>query len=42
MTRNLARYCSLELRGRLVQPAEWDRLAEQFYGERFTEVRLTA
>jgi hypothetical protein len=42
MTRNFARYCSLELRLRLVRHAELDRLAELFYGERFTEVRLTA
>jgi adsorption protein B len=40
MARDLARYCPLELRFRLVRPADFDRLAERFYGERFTEVRL--
>jgi bacteriophage N4 adsorption protein B len=36
MTRDLAQYCALELRFRLVLPAEFDRLMEQFYGEGVT------
>lgn len=42
MTRDLARYCSLGLRFRLIEPAEFDRQLETVYGSRFTALRLTA
>jgi hypothetical protein len=42
MTRELVRYCSLELRFRLVRPGEFQLLFEECYGERLTEAPLRA